>query len=90
MHISPTRPQRLVAVGQTLQLIQGGGKQLEFQLLGFLERYPLSRYRPDALLIRGDAIRAAGDEYEALFDYEEIARRYAGSDVFIPTLEREY
>lgn len=56
----------------------------------FIERYPLSRYRPDALLIRGDATRAEGDEYEALFDYEEIARRYAGSEVFIPTLEREY
>jgi outer membrane protein assembly factor BamD (BamD/ComL family) len=55
----------------------------------FIERYPLSRYRPDALLIRGDAIREEGDEYEALFDYEEIARRYPGSDVFVPTLERE-
>jgi len=55
----------------------------------FIERYPLSRYRPDALLIRGDATHAEGDEYEALFDYEEIARRYSGSDVFIPTLERE-
>jgi outer membrane protein assembly factor BamD (BamD/ComL family) len=55
----------------------------------FIERYPISRYRADALLIRGDATRAEGDEYEALFDYEEIARRYPGSEVFIPTLERE-
>ena len=56
----------------------------------FIERYPLSRYRADALLLRGDAKLAAGDEHEALFDYEEIARRYYGSSVFIPTLEREF
>jgi outer membrane protein assembly factor BamD (BamD/ComL family) len=56
----------------------------------FLERYPLSKYRADALLIRGDAKRDEGDEYEALFDYEEIARRYSASAIFIPTLEREF
>ena len=56
----------------------------------FLERYPLSKYRADALLIRGDAKRDEGDEYEALFDYEEIARRYASGAIFIPTLEREF
>ena len=56
----------------------------------FIERFPLSRYRADALLIRGDAKVAGGNEYEALFDYEEICRRYSGSDAFIPTLEREY
>ena len=71
-------------------LLSGEPARAQKLASGFLERYPLSRYRPDALLIRGDAIRAAGDEYEALFDYEEIARRYTGSDVFIPTLEREY
>ena len=56
----------------------------------FIERFPLSRFRPDALLIRGDAILAAGDEYESLFDYEEICRRYSGSDCFIPALQREF
>jgi len=56
----------------------------------FIEAHPLSPLRPDAFLIRGDAKRALGDEYEALFDYEEIARRYFGSDVFVPALQREF
>jgi len=70
-------------------LLDGEATRAKNLANAFIERYPLSRYRPDALLIRGDAIREEGDEYEALFDYEEIARRYPGSDVFVPTLERE-
>ena len=57
---------------------------------GFIERNPFSRWRPEALLLRGDARVALGDEYEALMDYEEIARRYPGSAPFVPALEREY
>lgn len=56
----------------------------------WLERYGNNPLRPDALMIRGDAKLALGDEYEALFDYEEVARRYPFSSAFIPTLEREY
>lgn len=71
-------------------LVNGEASRAKNLANAFIERYPLSRYRAEALLIRGDAKLAGGDEYEALFDYEEIARRYYGSDVFIPTLEREY
>ncbi|MFM7261217.1 MAG: hypothetical protein ACKO3W_11495, partial [bacterium] len=71
-------------------LVNGETSRAKNLANAFIERYPLSRYRAEALLIRGDAKLAGGDEYEALFDYEEIARRYYGSDVFIPTLEREY
>jgi outer membrane protein assembly factor BamD (BamD/ComL family) len=71
-------------------LVQGEASRAKNLANAFIERYPLSRYRADALLIRGDAKLAAGDEHEALFDYEEIARRYYGSEVFIPTLEREF
>ena len=56
----------------------------------FLDRYPLSPLRADMLLVRGDALLMMGDEYNALFDYEEIARKYPGSKVFITALEREY
>jgi outer membrane assembly lipoprotein YfiO len=56
----------------------------------FLASRPLSPLRAEAFLIRGDAKFALDDEYEALFDYEEIARRYAGSEVFVAALEREY
>lgn len=70
-------------------LIDGEYKRAEKLSTTFLDRYPLSRYRADALLVRGDAKRPS-DEYEALFDYEEICRKYPGSEVFIPALEREY
>ena len=46
--------------------------------------------QPDMLLVRGDALVAMGDEDKALFDYEDIARKYPGSDVFVVALEREY
>ena len=71
-------------------LVNGEASRAKNLANAFIERYPLSRYRADALLIRGDAKLASGDEHEALFDYEEIARRYYGSSVFIPTLEREF
>ena len=41
-------------------------------------------------LVRGDALVEMGDEYDALFDYEAIARQYPGSEVFVRALEREY
>jgi len=50
------------------------------------ERHPLL---PEAYLVRGDARTAAGDEYQALYDYEFIARLYPGSEVFVTALRRE-
>lgn len=44
---------------------------------------------PLALLVRGDAKVALGDEYDALYDYEEIARNHAGSPEFVKAAERE-
>lgn len=44
----------------------------------------------EALLARGDALRGRGDSYEALFDYELIARAHPGSEAFVRALEREY
>ena len=56
----------------------------------FMEQNPLSSARSDALLIRGDALLAMDSEWQALFAYEEIARRYASSAAFVPALEREF
>ncbi len=56
----------------------------------FLEQNPLSPMRADALLIKGDADLAMDNEWQALFSYEEIARRYATTAVFVPALEREF
>jgi outer membrane protein assembly factor BamD (BamD/ComL family) len=56
----------------------------------WLERFPADPLRPEALLVRGDARNALGEEYEALFDFEDIARRHPSSAAFVPALEREY
>ncbi len=56
----------------------------------FIDRFPTSPFRADMLLVRGDALVEMGDEYEALFDYEAIAREHPGSTVFVTALEREY
>lgn len=56
----------------------------------FIEARPLSPLRAEALLVRADAMYALDDEYNALYDYEEVCRRYAGSEVFVTALEREY
>ncbi len=56
----------------------------------FINLFPDSPMVPDAYLIRGDALQAMGNEYEALFDYEEIARGYPNSAVFVTALQREF
>ena len=56
----------------------------------FIDRYPTSPMRAEAYLIRGDALLAMGDEYEALFEFEEIARNYPNSPAFVTALEREF
>lgn len=44
---------------------------------------------PTALLLRGDATAASGDEYEALYDYERVIKTYPGSPEFVTAIERE-
>lgn len=44
---------------------------------------------PEALLLRGDAHLAGGDEYRALLDYERIARDFSGTDALPIALERQ-
>ncbi|MBM4110231.1 MAG: outer membrane protein assembly factor BamD [Phycisphaerae bacterium] len=56
----------------------------------WLETFPANGLRARCLLARGDALWKGGNEYDALFDYEEVARRYPSSDVFVLALEREY
>ena len=56
----------------------------------FLDRFPSAPGRAEMFLVRGDALVEMGDEYDALFDYEAIARQHPGSEVFVQALEREY
>jgi outer membrane protein assembly factor BamD (BamD/ComL family) len=44
---------------------------------------------PEAYYLRGNAKLAADDEYDALFDYEEVVRNFSGSEFFVSALEKE-
>ncbi len=44
---------------------------------------------PQALLLRGDALTALGDEYNALYDYERIIKEFAATESFTVAVERE-
>lgn len=43
----------------------------------------------EALLIRGDAQTAEGDEYEALYDYERLIKEFPATPSFVTAIERE-
>jgi outer membrane protein assembly factor BamD (BamD/ComL family) len=45
---------------------------------------------PQALLLQGDAEVLRGNKYSALYPYEDLLNNYPTSDLFTPTLEREY
>ena len=50
-------------------------------------RHPLM---PQVLLLRGDAEVLRGNKYAALYPYEDLLNNYPTSDLYLPTLEREY
>jgi outer membrane protein assembly factor BamD (BamD/ComL family) len=56
----------------------------------WLKRFPTSPLLPEAYLVRGDALIGIGDEYESLYDFEFLARKYPGSEVFSLALQREF
>lgn len=56
----------------------------------WMKRNPTSPLLPEAYLLRGDSLMGIGDEYESLYDFEYLARRYPGSEVFSLALEREF
>lgn len=44
----------------------------------------------EAYLLRGDARTASGREFKALYDYEEVANGFPGTEEFVLALEREF
>lgn len=48
-----------------------------------------NRFLPQAYLLLGDAKRLAGNEYDSLYDYETIVRRYPDTPEFPVAVERE-
>lgn len=80
--------------GQLLQarraLIEGNPRRARDLATAFIERHPNSLLQADAYLIRGDSYLEIGDEYEALFEYEAVARKFPSSAAFVTALEREF
>jgi outer membrane protein assembly factor BamD (BamD/ComL family) len=70
-------------------LASGDAARAEHLATRWIERNPAHPALAMAYLHRGDARKARGEEYEALFDYEYIAREFPGSEVFVTALERE-
>jgi outer membrane protein assembly factor BamD (BamD/ComL family) len=85
-------PAPLEPILQQAQLALANGEPQRAYTLAetFLDQNPLSSQRADALLIKGDAELAQDNEWQALFAYEEIARRHATTTAFVPALEREF
>ena len=71
-------------------VLDGDPQRGEDLATAFINQYPNSPMVAEAYLIRGDALQAMGQEYQSLFDYEEIARGYPNSPVFVTALEREF
>lgn len=55
----------------------------------WIEQHPRHALLPEAYLLSGDALRARGEYYTALFDYEFITRAFPASEAFITAVERE-
>ena len=85
---APGTPAAVVNLAK-LALAKGEPKRALVLMDAWLERFPADSLRPEALLTRADAKMALKEEYDALFDLEDIARRYAYTASFIPALERE-
>jgi len=82
-------PSQLELQQARMALAQGEHERAENLINRWLKRYKRDPMVPEAHLIRGDALLARGEHYEALFDYEAVARLYPGSEAFVIALERE-
>ncbi len=87
--IEPGSEQALVLRARQA-LARGESERARAMAAAYLDKDENGAVAAQMLMIRGDALLAMGDEYKALFDYEDIARKHPGSDVFVPALEREY
>lgn len=80
-------------MNQIRQLIaQGRTDQAISDLTKWLERQDRVRnpWYPEALMLRASARLAGGDEFESLYDFEQVIRDYPGSENLVAALEKEY
>jgi outer membrane protein assembly factor BamD (BamD/ComL family) len=93
---APSAPRNLSADEQVMlearRLLAGmeAGKA-EDLLDAWLERNAggQSPQLPEAYYLRGNAQLAQDDEYDALYDYEEVIKNHPASEFFVTSLERE-
>lgn len=89
MEIDPSTPQGQLAVVRRT-LAEGDFERAHNLASIWIEHNETDPHLPDAYLIRGDALKAQESYYEALFDYEFVARGFPGSEAFISALQREF
>ena len=84
----PTSPEgRLAFVRRALA--SRDYERAEFLATGWIEAFPSHPGQSEARIIRGDALVGQREYYEALFDFEFVARGASGSEWFVTALERE-
>ena len=84
----PSTPAGRLAVAREA-LAAGKNSRAASLCSAWIERYPRDPLLPDAYLLRGDALRTQGKYFQALFDYEFVARAYPASEAFVTVLQRE-
>jgi len=84
----PGTPDSQLATARRM-LAGGRNQRAEFLATKWIDRYPQHPMLAEAYLVRADALRARGEYYQSLFDYEYIARTFTGSETFVTALERE-
>lgn len=70
-------------------LAAGEARRAETLAAEWIERYPRDPLLPEAYLLKADSLRTRGEYYQALFDYEFVARGYPASEVFVTVIQRE-
>ncbi len=81
----------IIAAARTA-VASGDPKKAINTLDAWIEEYQTSDnpYLPEAYLVRGDALVAIEDEYEALYDYEMIVKEFSATPEFVYAMEREF
>ncbi|HWB20573.1 MAG TPA: outer membrane protein assembly factor BamD [Phycisphaerales bacterium] len=88
-NLDPASPEGQLAQAR-ISLAAGEAERAQNLASSWIERFPGHALLPDAYMIRGDALLAQNEEYDALFDYEFVARVYPGSDAFVAANQREF
>jgi outer membrane protein assembly factor BamD (BamD/ComL family) len=86
---APGTPASQLARARVL-LAEGRPDRALNQVNRWMLRHPHSPLAPEAYLIRGESLAGVGDEYEALYDFEFLVRKYPDSEVFSLALEQEF